>query len=89
MSFTLLTDVLGYLVQHYRGTLIYVVGDFNTPVIDWMTGVVKKIRGKKALHQYSMNCFEEFGFPLLVTELTHIKGNTFDLVCKFCVSWSK
>lgn len=38
MRLALLTDLLDYLVQQFRGSLIYVVGDFNMPDINWMKG---------------------------------------------------
>lgn len=75
-----LYNLLSVLTKKYQNANIYITGDFNMPDIDWANGTVKKGSNKKGLHQDFINCFNEFGFHQLISNSTHIKGNTLDLI---------
>ena len=60
------------------------VGDFNLHSIDWATvpgqGSVKPNAPRRALHESALKLFESNNLTQLITEQTHSKGNTLDLV---------
>jgi exonuclease III len=58
------------------------VGDFNLPDIAWSSGKgkVKKASPRHSLHRQALDLFQLSNLQQLVSEPTHMKGNTLDLV---------
>ena len=75
-----LYDLLGKDLMHPTIFL----GDFNLPDIDWVSrpgeAIVKTNSVRKGLHQGAIDLLQCSNLVQLVTEPTHSKGNTLDLV---------
>lgn len=57
------------------------VGDMNLPGIDWTRNRVKKECNNKHIHQQYLHIMDSHNMEQHVTEPTHERGNTLDLVC--------
>lgn len=72
--------LLSYLKNvsgQYPGSDMLLVGDFNLPSIDW----TDPHKTSKPLNRSFLDMLSQFHLTQSVTEPTHIKGNTLDLVC--------
>lgn len=56
-----------------------IVGDFNLPEIDWKTKTLKS-RHNPTMHESFLDLIETSDLEQLITDVTHIQGNTLDLV---------
>ncbi|KAF6036647.1 hypothetical protein EB796_005040 [Bugula neritina] len=73
-------NLLNHLSLTYPNNYIVLTGDFNLPDINWTNVRVKESSSRKSLHFSFLNNLKANGFHQLVTEPTHIAGNTLDLV---------
>ena len=66
-----------------RGTnipyVIYVVGDFNLPKIDWIN-----LSSTQSIDMEFLDLVSDLGLNHFITVPTHIKGNTLDLLFSTC-----
>jgi hypothetical protein len=61
--------------------VLLLVGDFNLPGINWDKLQVKPCCQYKKLHQEFLDLLNENSLTQLITEPTHVHGNTLDLLC--------
>ena len=68
-------------VSHrYPNFDLLLLGDFNMPDIDWENSMVKEHPRDKHINLRFLNVIAEFHLEQLVMKLTHVLGNTLDLV---------
>jgi hypothetical protein len=65
-----------------HNSIIIMVGDFNYPNIDWTNNppTLKPKTSTKALHQNFLNTCTYHNLTQLITQPTHVLGNTLDLL---------
>ena len=53
----------------------------NFPDIDWKSESIRPFTQYKQLHKDFLDALHENGLEQIITEPTHIHGNTLDLIC--------
>ena len=73
--------ILGEITDKYHDHNMLLVGDMNFPEIDWKKEQLKANSKHRKLHQEFLDILNENGLKQLISEPTHVKGNTLDLIC--------
>jgi hypothetical protein len=73
-----LADYITQATKRYPKNRILLTGDFNFPDIDW---TFPNLSRPGSLSSGFLDIIYNFDLTQLITEPTHIKGNTLDLVC--------
>jgi len=73
--------ILDEITQLHAGHTVLFVGDMNFPDIDWTREQVKPESRHRQIHQDFLHALQDNNLTQLITQATHIKGNTLDLLC--------
>ena len=74
-------DILSDIEREWKGHNILMVGDMNFPGIDWINKHVKTMAPFKKVHQSFLDVLHNHRMEQLITNSTHVLGNTLDLIC--------
>jgi len=76
-----LHGVLEKVTMKYPNDYLLLIGDMNMPGIDWNGPRIKPLSHNKTLYLEFLSILAQYNLDQLITGLTHIHGNTLDLIC--------
>jgi len=76
-----ISNILSSTKYKYSNCNIILLGDMYLSGLDWVTKTIKPNSSYKATHLQFLNMLYEYNLHQMVTEPTHIHGNTLDLIC--------
>jgi len=76
-----LHTILGNICRKFPEHELILVGDLNLPGFDWTQKRLKNCCTHKQIHTEFLHILSEFMLEQLITDPTHVRGNTLDLIC--------
>lgn len=76
-----LRAILESVTEKYPEHILILTGDFNLPGINWNLRQLKHDCQHKQIHSEFLDILNDFMLDQIITEPTHIMGNTLDLLC--------
>ena len=78
---TMLNDIIEDLSQRFPNDHIILTGDMNLPGIDWLNITIKPQSQDRVMSKKFTDLLAQHNLHQLITQPTHIHGNTLDLIC--------